>query len=74
MIDLKIQDSKSAVEKLFDIICNIYISTATITEKKQKGSFVRNKYGVGEVGIFIDYNLNKIPVEYLDEIKEGLLK
>lgn len=70
--DLSIDDSKKDVEKLFDIICDIYVSTAKFEEKK--GSRVRTKRGFGITDIFITEDLNEIPSEYLIQIKETLLK
>lgn len=72
--ELEIKDYKEDVEKLFDIVCNIYQHTATIQEREEKGSFIRTGYGTGVVGTFVQGNLNEVPAEYLEEIKSEVLK
>lgn len=71
---LEIKNSKEEVEQLFNIVCNIYKYTATIQEREERGAFIRTRYGMGKVGIFANVNLNEVPLEYLEEIKEGVLK
>ena len=72
--ELEIKDYKEDVEKLFDIVCNIYQHTATIQRREEKGSFIRTGYGTGVVGTFVQGNLNEVPAEYLEEIKSEVLK
>lgn len=72
--ELEIKNSKEDVGQLFDIVCNIYQSTAMTQEKEERGSFIRTRYGTGVVGRFVTANLNEVPEEYLEQIKEDVLK
>lgn len=71
--ELDIKNSKEDIEMLFNIICELYSSTAMLNEKRN--SFIPINCETGlfrKIGIKVDENINEVPVEYLEQIKQEI--